>query len=682
MSGSSFDPDQDGVGARVLLLKRGDELERVSRHDPVIVVRRRHQRRRVGDAVLDRMEGRVAIEVAEVLLAVARSVLDRPSPADRELVEAEHIHDAHGRQRDLEQVGTLGHGRADQQAAVRAAGDGDLVGRGVFLPDEVFGRGDEVVEDVLFIEKHPGFVPGFAVLAAAPEVGKGINAAVLEQDDPGRAEAGKLAYVESAVAGQQDRIPAVLFESFPKDEEHRDPRPVLAGVEDLARLVILGVELDRGPPEKLGAPGGDIVLVDRGREGEGGVDVEQNLLVPLSVESAGRAQGRKRDLADGVSGQVVLEDFRVGVLEVGAEELAAGRGGAAQDLGLFGDDGGPIVLGRLLGIDQDDPVIRGVDVRVEKDLVADGVDDAAVVGEPRHQDLEGRVLGVEGAPADLVARGPFRNVQEKEFFVFGDVGVHVAEGMLTVFKDQPVLVLGISDFMIKDLLVLVAGGQLPAGRGRVIAAVIESPALPGRARELDPADPVGKLRLRRDLHDPDLGPIGAGLRSRNGHVPVVMGGADQADPNRPVLGQEVGIDEDLGSPVQSFLDIDDGLVLKAVVLIEEIVFPDPGRRRVAGIIVDLGQSPPDPLPEGDLLKEGEGHGVLGLDPGFDLLGVVVLEPAVGVGDLGPEVIVDPVGLPGDRIGEFRRRRVAGGHDEGQSDQDKSRQFPRHENLQD
>ena len=42
-------------------------------------------------------------------------------------VVAEHVHDADRREGHAGQVGTLGHGGADQEAAVGAAGDGEAV---------------------------------------------------------------------------------------------------------------------------------------------------------------------------------------------------------------------------------------------------------------------------------------------------------------------------------------------------------------------------------------------------------------------------------------------------------------------------------------------------------------------------------------------------------------------------
>jgi hypothetical protein len=95
-------------------------------------------------------------------------------------VEAQHVHHAHGRQRHFEKLGPLVHHRADQQPAVRPALNRQFFRRRVFIGDQPFCGGDEIVEDVLFFQLRPGFVPFFAVFAAATQVGRGVNESVFE----------------------------------------------------------------------------------------------------------------------------------------------------------------------------------------------------------------------------------------------------------------------------------------------------------------------------------------------------------------------------------------------------------------------------------------------------------------------------------------------------------------------
>ena len=102
------------------------------------------------------------------------------------------------------QLGSLGQRGADQQAAVRSAGDGELRGRGGAGVDEGLRGGVEVVEDVLLAVAVPGAVPGLAFLAAAAQRRQGVDAAGADPGQRGRAVGGVGVDAEAAVAGEQE----------------------------------------------------------------------------------------------------------------------------------------------------------------------------------------------------------------------------------------------------------------------------------------------------------------------------------------------------------------------------------------------------------------------------------------------------------------------------------------------
>ena len=104
-----------------------DELEAVARHHAVVRVRRRHQRRRVLRARLQVVIRRIGVQRLELVGVVGRAVVVDPEAAGGELLEPQHVHDADGRQARPEQVGPLRHHGADQQAAVAAALDRQLL---------------------------------------------------------------------------------------------------------------------------------------------------------------------------------------------------------------------------------------------------------------------------------------------------------------------------------------------------------------------------------------------------------------------------------------------------------------------------------------------------------------------------------------------------------------------------
>jgi hypothetical protein len=64
-------------------------------------------------------------------------------------VVAEHIEQGAYTNDGAEQVGPLSQRRPDQQAAIRASGDRQLLGRCVAGSDQPLGGGDEIVKGVL-----------------------------------------------------------------------------------------------------------------------------------------------------------------------------------------------------------------------------------------------------------------------------------------------------------------------------------------------------------------------------------------------------------------------------------------------------------------------------------------------------------------------------------------------------
>ena len=68
-----------------------------------------------------------------------------------------------------------------QQAAVAPPFDRQQVRRRVFLVDHIMQSGGEIVEDVLFVRQVAAAVPGFAVFAAAANVGDRPDESLLEQ---------------------------------------------------------------------------------------------------------------------------------------------------------------------------------------------------------------------------------------------------------------------------------------------------------------------------------------------------------------------------------------------------------------------------------------------------------------------------------------------------------------------
>ena len=264
-----LDADQDRVGTGMGGLQAGGKLEAVCRDHAVVVVGRGDHCGGVVRAVFEVVERGVAVEVVEVDLGAVRAAVFRnPAPADRELVVAEHVHHAHRREGHARQLRTLCHGGAHKESAVGAAGDGQAVIGRVSFCDQVFACGDEVVEYVLLLQQHAALVPILTELAAAAQVGHGVDAALFEQDDVGGREARGQGDVEPAVSIQHRWALAVHLKALLVDDEHGDHGAVFGGVEHLLAFVSGRVEVDVGHIERGALACGHVIAENGSGIGE------------------------------------------------------------------------------------------------------------------------------------------------------------------------------------------------------------------------------------------------------------------------------------------------------------------------------------------------------------------------------------------------------------------------------
>ena len=187
----------------------------------------------------------------------------------------QHVHHPDRRQAGAKQVGTLGHDSSHQQSAIAATHDGQLVGAGVFLLDQPLRGGYKVVKDILFLKFGTGPVPGFAVLATAPQVGHGEDASHFHPLQPADRKPGLHGDVESPVSIQQRGSVAIELHVFAVGDEHRYSGAVFTVVENLLDDVIIWLELDGGAAEQPAFPGDQVVVVDAGWCGKTGKGIKR-----------------------------------------------------------------------------------------------------------------------------------------------------------------------------------------------------------------------------------------------------------------------------------------------------------------------------------------------------------------------------------------------------------------------
>lgn len=156
------------------MVQGGRKLQRMQRADPVIVVGRQNQ---CGRILIGLSAWRAHIvqrrefdQILEMLLFAGIAIVGHPCMADGELVETQHIHNAHLSDGRAIQLGSLVDAGTDQQTAVRAALDGNLLRLGVFVLHQVFGGRLEIIESILLVQQASAVVPFLSVFASAADV--------------------------------------------------------------------------------------------------------------------------------------------------------------------------------------------------------------------------------------------------------------------------------------------------------------------------------------------------------------------------------------------------------------------------------------------------------------------------------------------------------------------------------
>ena len=144
----------------------------------------------------------------------------------------------------------------------------------------------------------------------------------------------------------------------------------------------------------------------------------------------------------------------------------------------------------------------------------------------------------------------------------------------------------------------------------------------------------------------DLLPVAAAAGDGVGGILAVVREVDALQGHRTVGAQFVGVEEHAGLTAQLVHYVHHALVLQAVVLVEvPLAVTLPWRRDL--LVVGQFCQPLQQLPsEGNLLQVGVGHLVLCLHPCCCLSACVVLQPAVGIGHLRAEILVNSAVLRG------------------------------------
>ncbi len=210
-----------------------------------------------------------------------------------------------------------------------------------------------------------------------------------------------------------------------------------------------------------------------------------------------------------------------------------------------------------------------------------------------------------------------------------------------------------SQLVVIDLLELVLAGEFgPFGR-LLVPPVVEALRIgrPVGAGELHPTDHVVEHAPRGHLLDEYLHPVGTRPGDPVGHVFPVLGKGYAAERRRAVFRERIGIEEDLRLRIVEAVEhVEHALVLQPVVAEIEVAVADLRGSAYLLVVPQLREAGVYLRAIGNLRKIIERHLVLGRHPGCRFGGIVILQPAVGIGYRGAVIVVRHVDLRRLRIG--------------------------------
>ena len=176
-------------------------------------------------------------------------------------------------------------------------------------------------------------MPLLAVLAASAQVGDGVEAALLEEEDHAAAEGGRVADVEAAVPGEEGGALAVGGAALRVHEEHGDEGAVARGIAHQPHAEAVRVHVPgRARPELQRGLGQGEAIDGRG-DGVGREPEEGLAAVPLPGEAGHAADDGQVHVVDPLAGQGVEGDPRGGVAQPHGHDPLADERRSFEDVG-------------------------------------------------------------------------------------------------------------------------------------------------------------------------------------------------------------------------------------------------------------------------------------------------------------------------------------------------------------
>ncbi len=189
----------------------------------------------------------------------------------------------------------------------------------------------------------------------------------------------------------------------------------------------------------------------------------------------------------------------------------------------------------------------------------------------------------------------------------------------------------------------------------VVRTVIKSLSVAGpvHSRKFHPLYAVGQQLFGRRVHDVDFDPVRTCRSQRIGEIASVLGERAGVHRHRAVVRQRVRVEEYLLLvAVERTFAVDYRLVLQSAVPGYVIPVAAFCRRTFGRVVPQLHEAVAYVVAGGQSGEIAERRFVLPPDPFGGAVGVVVFEPAVRVGDLRSEIVIDDIFAFRRRIFDF------------------------------
>ncbi|MPM21465.1 hypothetical protein SDC9_67909 [bioreactor metagenome] len=210
------------------------------------------------------------------------------------------------------------------------------------------------------------------------------------------------------------------------------------------------------------------------------------------------------------------------ILQIIQEQFSTNDGSRFQYVFCFRYQGLPVFELRFGRIENHQLLVWRIVIGENKNFTLIMVDDTEIRFKTRSYQYRFRIGLCEVFHQQRITGSRFVFKDEQEFFIFGNTGTTIPECKFFVFVDDFILVLCLSELVIKHLVILVFVGIFFSGFRFAVSRIVKTIALPGNTREFNPLDVVGQQFTAGNIHHENFVPVGAAFCDAVGQILTIF----------------------------------------------------------------------------------------------------------------------------------------------------------------